>query len=260
MVRILLSRSVVACAYLVFLSLTAAQSRGDDAAPTFSEKGPPFLQKYCVSCHGEKVHKSDVQLHNLKDNAELLKNRKLFHAVLDQLEAGSMPPRNKPQPGPGEIDAFRKLVTAVYDQHDRNAKTDPGRVTIRRLNKVEYNNTIRDLVGIDFNPADDFPSDDVGYGFDNIGDVLSLSPVLMERYLTAAESITERAILVSPPQSKSDIQRRNTPNRREGISPRKNATASSPTNPMPLQSNPGRFTRATKYRSKESIAFESGST
>src|SRR5262249_13733024 len=66
-------------------------------------------------------------------------------------------------------------------------------------NRVEYNNTIRDLVGIDFNPAEDFPSDDVGYGFDNVAEVLTLSPVLMERYLAAAESITHRAIAAKLP-------------------------------------------------------------
>ena len=68
-------------------------------------------------------------------------------------------------------------------------------MTIRRLNRIEYNNTIRDLVGIDFRPADDFPSDDVGYGFDNIGDVLTIPPILMEKYLAAAESIAEHAIM-----------------------------------------------------------------
>src|SRR5262245_10012849 len=72
---------------------------------------------------------------------------------------------------------------------------DPGRVTIRRLNRAEYNNTIRDLVGIDFHPADDFPADDSGYGFDNIGDVLSLSPVLLEKYLAAAQRILSKAIV-----------------------------------------------------------------
>src|SRR5690606_15488506 len=71
---------------------------------------------------------------------------------------------------------------------------NPGRVTVRRLNRTEYNNTIRDLVGVDFQPADDFPSDDVGYGFDNIGDVLSISPLLMEKYLDAAEQIAGKAI------------------------------------------------------------------
>jgi Protein of unknown function (DUF1587) len=71
---------------------------------------------------------------------------------------------------------------------------DPGRVTIRRLNRAEYNNTVRDLLGIDFHPADDFPNDDMGYGFDNIGDVLALSPLLLEKYVTAAEQIMETVL------------------------------------------------------------------
>ena len=69
-----------------------------------------------------------------------------------------------------------------------------GRVTIRRLNRNEYNNTIRDLLGVDVRPADDFPSDDVGYGFDNVGDVLSLPPILLEKYLAAAERVVQRAL------------------------------------------------------------------
>src|SRR5262249_32146427 len=75
-------------------------------------------------------------------------------------------------------------------------------VTIRRLNRVEYNNTIRDLIGIDFKPAKDFPTDDVGYGFDNVGDVLSLSPLLMEKYLAAAEKIIDEAF------KKPDVRKR----------------------------------------------------
>ena len=118
----------------------------------------------------------------------MLKNRKTFQRVLKMLDAGEMPPEAKPQPPAAELEAFKTAVARTLDAADRNGKPDPGRVTIRRLNRAEYNNTIRDLVGVDFKPAEDFPSDDVGYGFDNIGDVLSLSPVLMERYLAAAES------------------------------------------------------------------------
>src|ERR1700678_2119991 len=100
-----------------------------------------------------------------------------------------MPPPGRPKPAPAELEAFQRSVELAFDRLDRNAKPDPGRVTVRRLNRTEYNNTIRDLVGVDFQPAEDFPSDDVGHGFDNIGDVLSLSPILLERYLAAAESI-----------------------------------------------------------------------
>src|SRR5438045_4021634 len=111
-----------------------------------------------------------------------------------------MPPPQRPRPAATETESFTKLVGDVFERHDPTAKPDPGRVTVRRLNRVEYNNTIRDLVGVDFNPAEDFPADDVGHGFDNIGDVLSLSPVLMERYLSAAESIVQRAITPDPPK------------------------------------------------------------
>jgi hypothetical protein len=77
-------------------------------------------------------------------------------------------------------------------------KPDPGRLTAHRLNRVEYNNTVRDLRAVDFNPADYFPADAAGYGFDNVGDVLSLSPVLMEKYLAAAERIASRAVFGDP--------------------------------------------------------------
>src|SRR5262249_33564167 len=77
-----------------------------------------------------------------------------------------------------------------------------GRITLRRLNKSEYNNTIRDLVGVDFQPADDFPQDDSGYGFDNNGDVLSLPPVLMEKYLSAADRILDEAMPIEASASK----------------------------------------------------------
>ena len=97
-----------------------------------------------------------------------------------------MPPEPRPKPTVAEVDAFVASVNGVFARADRDRKPDPGRVTLRRLNRTEYSNTVHDLVGVDFNPAEDFPSDDVGHGFDNIGDVLSLSPVLMERYLAAA--------------------------------------------------------------------------
>jgi hypothetical protein len=181
---------------LAFMPMQAAPP----APPGFDKEGVAFLQKHCVACHNEKTKRADVSLHHLKTPDDLLKHRKLVETALRVVRSGEMPPNTKPRPTVGELDAFTGSITAVYDHHDRNAKPDPGRVTIRRLNRTDYNNTIRDLVGIDFNPAEDFPSDDIGHGFDNIGDVLTLSPVLMERYLAAAENIMERAILVNPPK------------------------------------------------------------
>lgn len=169
-------------------------------APEFAKEAVAFLEKHCVHCHGEKVKRADLTLHTYRDELSVLKGRKVWQNVLHMVSSGEMPPASKPRPTAAEIEAFTRAVNAVFEKADKNAKPDPGRVTVRRLNRTEYNNTVRDLVGIDFNPAEDFPSDDVGHGFDNIGDVLTLSPVLMERYLAAAETIVQRAILANPPE------------------------------------------------------------
>ena len=169
-------------------------------AADFAKEGVAFLQKHCLACHGEKKKNAGVALHTFTSEASLLKNRKLWDSVVKVIAEGEMPPADKPRPLAGESEQFLATINAIFDKADLNAKPDPGRVTIRRLNKTEYANTVRDLVGIDFNPAEDFPADDIGYGFDNIGDVLTISPVLLERYLAAAESITNRAILANPPK------------------------------------------------------------
>jgi hypothetical protein len=168
--------------------------------PTFAREGVAFLQKHCLACHGQKVKRADVALHAIRDEAALLKHRKLLETVLGVLERGEMPPAKRPRPALAESEAFAAVVRDVFARADRAARPDPGRVVIRRLNRTEYNNTIRDLVGVDFNAAEDFPSDDVGHGFDNIGDVLTLSPILLERYLSAAESIVKRAVLAQVPK------------------------------------------------------------
>jgi hypothetical protein len=174
--------------------------------PTFAVEGVAFLKKHCLACHGPKVKRADLVLHPYTDDRAVVKGRKVWQNVLQMVRSGEMPPRARPRPTVAEVEAFTGLVQGVFARADRSARLDPGRVTVRRLNRAEYNNTIRDLVGVDFNPADDFPSDDVGHGFDNIGEVLSLSPVLLERYLAAAESIVQRAILVDLP--KPPVRRR----------------------------------------------------
>jgi Protein of unknown function (DUF1592)/Protein of unknown function (DUF1588)/Protein of unknown function (DUF1587)/Protein of unknown function (DUF1595)/Protein of unknown function (DUF1585)/Ca-dependent carbohydrate-binding module xylan-binding/Planctomycete cytochrome C len=165
----------------------------------------PFLAKNCVECHGPKKKNAGLALHIYTDEKSILKDRKKWHEVVRMLTNGEMPPAEKQvRPDLKEVDAVLKAVHDIFHTADANGKRDPGRVTMRRLNRTEYNNTIRDLVGVDFKPADDFPADDVGYGFDNIGDVLTISPVLMERYLAAAETIMNQAVLVGdpPPPSK----------------------------------------------------------
>ena len=103
-------------------------------------------------------------------------------------------PPGEPQPPQSEREFLAQWIDTQLAKVFTSGPRNPGRVTIRRLNRAEYNNTIRDLVGVDFQPADDFPADDVGYGFDNIGDVLSMPPLLLEKYLAAAEKIARQAI------------------------------------------------------------------
>ncbi len=174
--------------------------------PQFAPSGAAFLKQHCVKCHSDVKPEGSLSLVAFTDNASVVRNRKVWLTMLKRIEAGEMPPEDSPRPPRAEIDALSKSILGILDHHDRHAKPDPGRVTVRRLNRVEYANTVRDLVGVDFNPAEDFPADDIGYGFDNIGDVLTLSPVLMERYLAAAESIAERAILPNPPSPPKRFQ------------------------------------------------------
>ena len=161
----------------------------------------PLLNTYCYGCHGEQKQKGDLNLQVYRTGAAAEKARKAWKEVADQLAAREMPPEKEKQPS----DAERATISAWIKSLSVGDAKDPGRVTVRRLNRFEYNNTIRDLIGIDFKPADDFPDDDVGNGFDNIGDVLSLPPLLMEKYLIAADQILDRAIVLDAPELNIDL-------------------------------------------------------
>jgi hypothetical protein len=163
----------------------------------------PFVNKHCIMCHGPKKKNAGLALHIYTDEKSILKDRKKWHEVVRMVHSGEMPQAKQPRPDLKDTETFLEAINDIFAAADANGKRDPGRVTMRRLNRAEYNNTIRDLVGVDFQPADDFPGDDVGYGFDNIGDVLTVSPLLMERYLAAAETITQQAIVIGEPPKPS---------------------------------------------------------
>jgi hypothetical protein len=178
----------------LFVSSKSKRERQLEAQKqAFDKKVQPLLSQFCYSCHGEKK-KGDLDLRIYANAESAAKDRAVFEKVMKHLQAHEMPPENKPQPSPSERDTIVNWISTQFFPCDCD-NPDPGRVTIRRLNRAEYNNTVRDLVGVRFQPARDFPADDSGYGFDNIGDVLSVSPVLLEKYLAAAESIMDEAIL-----------------------------------------------------------------
>jgi len=197
---------------LVLLGIVSSVHSFDEAASgdpydfKFQKEVLPFLAKNCFSCHGNGESKADLTLDKYKDDLSLIKDRKVWDNVVNMLEKHEMPPKENPQPSTDEMERVVNAINAILSNLDcgkLGSVPNAGRVTIRRLNRTEYNNTIRDLVGIDFRPADDFPADDVGYGFDNIGDVLSFSPLLAERYLIAAESILEDVIVIMDPPKRT---------------------------------------------------------
>jgi hypothetical protein len=118
--------------------------------------------------------------------------------VLQKLHNGEMPPKGMPRPNEAELEAVIRGLENLFERADQQLKPDPGRVTARRLNRNEYSNTVRDLLGVEFRADKEFPVDDSGDGFDNIADVLAISPVLMEKYMAAAERISARAIGADP--------------------------------------------------------------
>jgi hypothetical protein len=160
----------------------------------------PLLETYCFSCHGPKRQKAKVDVSAARSEADLSRSQPLWLGVVRQLKTHAMPPEDeKKQPTEAEREKIVAWLEAAMDRIDERAPKDPGRVTIRRLNRAEYNNTIRDLTGLDLRPADDFPLDDVSEGFDTLGDVLSLPPLLLERYVDAADRILDHAVVPDGP-------------------------------------------------------------
>ncbi len=138
--------------------------------------------------------------------ASLNENREGWERIIQKIRSGEMPPKGISKPPPAQTAALIKYVEGEFEKADSKIKPDPGRVTARRLNRNEYSNTIRDLLAVDFHAEKDFPTDDSGYGFDNIGDILTISPVLMEKYVSAAERIAARAIGADPLPKPLEVQ------------------------------------------------------
>jgi hypothetical protein len=174
----------------VFLPLLAPALMGQ----TFQSSIQPVLEDSCVVCHNADNASGGLNIERYSSSESILGAREQWENIVQKLRTGEMPPRGIPRPSAESVAKFLAFVDGVFEKADANVKPDPGRVTASRLNRVEYSNTIRDLLGVLFHAEKDFPSDDSGHGFDNIGDVLTISPVLMEKYMDAAERIAASAI------------------------------------------------------------------
>lgn len=195
--------------FALFALVPSVQGADNPVKTRFTEEVQPILIDYCYRCHGQGMKKGGISLEEFPSDEALVHNRELWWSVLKNVRGGIMPPAGKPRPGREELHTLEDWVKrGVFGSDPQDP--DPGRVTIRRLNRVEYRNTIRDLMGIDYRTEEEFPPDDSGYGFDSIGDVLTVSPLLLEKYMQAAETIVAKAVptvsRVVPNRSFSGIQ------------------------------------------------------
>jgi cytochrome c553 len=178
---------------MLIAATPALAAEGESAAARFRDQVEPILAERCYGCHGNGMKKGNVTLDDFPTDDSILARKELWNSVLKNLRAGLMPPAGKPKPSADELRTLETWIKrGAFDLDPSDP--DPGRVTLRRLNRVEYRNTIRDLMGIDYRTDEEFPADDSGYGFDNVADVLSVSPLLLEKYMQAAEAIVASAV------------------------------------------------------------------
>ena len=162
--------------------------------PNFDKSVWSYFDKNCVACHNAETKAGALDLNSLRCTDSAIRFRETWESVQRKIGTGEMPPKGCPRPTESENKATILRIENEFEHVDKLAPPNPGNVTAHRLNRAEYNNTIHDLLGVDFRPADDFPQDDSGYGFDNIGDVLSLSSSQMEKYVLASEKVARTAL------------------------------------------------------------------
>ena len=189
-----------AAAALVWLSvqpLHAEPPAFDELGRQYTAEIQPLLSRYCYKCHAEESPEADLDLSAFKTLAEIRRSPRPWRKVLDMVAKGDMPPRAARQPADVERQLLKTWVHTYLKLEARALADDPGHGVLRRLSNAEYDNTIRDLVGLDLHPAREFPADGAaGEGFTNTGQALVMSPAMLGKYLTAAKAIAAHAVLL----------------------------------------------------------------
>ncbi len=165
------------------------------ATSQWEKTGWPMLQKFCIDCHNQDNQEAEVDLSLLENLNGSEAASASMQRVLEMVRFGAMPPDDADLPTDTERKELVNAIDGALYSVVCDMRPRPGKVTARRLNRAEYNHTIRDLFAMDLRPADKFPSDEVGAGFDNNGDILSLSPMQIEKYLDAAEAVSQDVII-----------------------------------------------------------------
>ena len=163
------------------------------SAAAFDAATKSLFDYTCGECHNSTELAGGLDVALFKSPESITTDPGRWELILAKLKSGEMPPPDVERPE-AEIKTLVTFLETEFARADASMRPDPGRVTARRLNRAEYTNTIRDLLAIEFRADRNFPTDDSGEGFDNIGEILTVSPILMEKYLSAAGRIAERAI------------------------------------------------------------------
>ncbi len=187
------------------MTLAFSSFAADDAA--FHSAVDPVFKNTCAGCHNQQVSSGGMNIQVFLDPQSLTKNRDGWEIILGKLRSGEMPPAGIPKPPAEKVGALTAYIQARLDEIDSVVKPDPGTVVAHRLNRYEYSNTVRDLLAVEFQADKSFPTDDSGYGFDNIGSVLTVSPLLMSKYMNAAQRIATRAMGGDPLPKPIEVER-----------------------------------------------------
>ena len=166
------------------------------AVPLAASDGPvlDFVSKNCQACHNSRVSSGGIDFAACRDAGTFTTDRAVWERALAKLKAGEMPPPGVPKPPAAQIRSVTQWLESEFSRQDSAIQPDPGPVSARRLNRSEYDNTIRDLLGVDIHPAENFPEDQAAFGFDDISDALNISSVLLEKYADAAERSVRTAL------------------------------------------------------------------
>ena len=167
------------------------------AEEEYSKAIRPLIQRYCLSCHSTSQKIGELDLERFSDAAAVRRDLQVWPRVIDMVESGQMPPEASAQPGAAERQRILDWARGLLEAEARARAGDPGRVVLRRLSNAQYQYTLRDLLGVDLQPAREFPIDGAaGEGFTNTGEALVMSPALLGKYLDAAKGIVRHAVLL----------------------------------------------------------------
>ena len=175
----------------------ATQASAPDAKPA-DDPARAFFAQHCQACHAGPKPKGDFRLDSLSPDFTDKANRERWLAVLEQVKAGTMPPKEKPRPPAKDVAALADWISGRVDDGRGRPERRPGPRRLRRLNRAEYENTVRDLLGVDVDLKDLLPPDTPANGFDNSAEALHVSSFLMEQYLEAADRVLDAAIANGP--------------------------------------------------------------